>query len=135
MLYLGIVIGIFGIGFFLILIENHKAQLGNEGWTTKEIFNFVQPIALLLFLETLSLFFLRQYRIIFKEYKIFYSVYLRLFNYFHLLELETKDPEADKTQLRSQLIAETYNLTGDIKDDMSEPVFQDIVKKLIDKMK
>lgn len=132
MLYLGIAIGIFGVGFFLIFLEDYKANFLAKDST--EILELVRPITLLIFLETLSFFFLRQYRIIFREYKVFYSVYLKLFNYFHFLELSPTLNDEDIKQLKSQLLSESYNLNSENKDEIGEPAFQELIKKIIDKI-
>jgi hypothetical protein len=79
MLFMGIIIACFGIFVYLIMFSISRDDILKIGENSiVDVLIISRPIVLMLFIETLALFFLRQYRIIFNEYKDFYAVYMRL---------------------------------------------------------
>jgi hypothetical protein len=110
MLILGILFGIGGIIAAYILVTMTSSKIGNS-FDPKTILDIFRPILLLVFIETFTFFFLKQYRVIFNEYKLFYSIYLKLFNYLHIIELSPENKKADLIKmLNNALINEKYDL-------------------------
>jgi hypothetical protein len=86
MLVLGILFGTSGVVTASILFSSSSVTIGDL-LNPKSIISLLKPVLLLVFIETFTFFFLKQYRIIFNEYKLFYSIYLKLYNFFHVLQL------------------------------------------------
>lgn len=86
MLSLGILFGVGGVLASVIVFQLMEDKITNTWQDPHVVIGLLKPAILLVFVETFTFFFLKQYRIIFNEYKLFYSVFLRYLNYFHLLE-------------------------------------------------
>lgn len=137
MLGLGVFFGGLGVCFSIVMFKMSDMNLGS--WTEpRTILSILRPIILLIFVEIFTFFFLKQYRIIFNEYKLFYSVYLKLLNYFHLLELN-KDEATQKdliTAINAALLTEKYDLyeTG-IKTQVNEFDSSTAMQKLFESLR
>lgn len=139
MLFLGIIIGVFGVAIFIIVLGNISEKFDiKTDVNFRYILEASKPFILLLFIETISIFFLKQYRVIFNEYKIFYSVYLRLYNYFHAIELTELQNNTDNNsifnKLIEQLIQDNHRLPIYGGNDKVDFIYKDMLNKLIDKI-
>ena len=111
MLLLGILFGIGGIISAYILFTMTGNSIGSS-FNPKTTITVLRPVMLLVFIETFTFFFLKQYRVVFNEYKLFYSVYLKLLSYLHIVEL-AKDGESKKLmteKLNGAFLAEKFEL-------------------------
>ena len=111
MLGLGVIFGVGGVLASIIVFQ--ITEPGVTSWSDPHtILGIIRPVILLAFIETFTFFFLKQYRIIFNEYKLFYSVYLRLLNYYHIIECDSKLRESVETakDLKSALLTEKFEL-------------------------
>jgi hypothetical protein len=114
MLSLGILFGVGGVLASIIVFQLMEDKITNSWQDPHIIISLVKPAILLVFVETFTFFFLKQYRIIFNEYKLFYSTFIRYLNYFHLLELNSD------FRTRPELIAQINNLFLSEKIEMYE---------------
>lgn len=141
MLFLGICVGVFGVGAFLIYLENEQMGKAWDGsWNFYSVKNLISPVVLLIFVETLSFFFLKQYRIIFNDYKAYYKLYMKTCNYFHVLEM-SKLKQTNKLTISDEMVKdmsktflhEKFDLSG---EDVKEVAMagEEIIKKLVDKI-
>lgn len=88
MLSLGILLGVGGAVAGVITFK--YSQLTNaDTWTPKALFSLLRPFVLLTFIQVFTFFFLKQYRIIFNEYKRFYSSFLKAANYVNAIEMNS----------------------------------------------
>lgn len=111
MLILGIVFGTGGVIVAYILFTTTGSSI-DSSFNPKTTVNILRPVMLLVFIETFTFFFLKQYRVVFNEYKLFYSVYLKLFNYLHILELTVDGKEKKKMigEITTAFLKEKYEL-------------------------
>jgi len=88
MLALGMFFGVGGVLASIVTFQITEATIGNS-WTNPHTFlGIFRPVILLVFIETFTFYFLKQYRIIFNEYKRFYSAFLNMCGYFNIIELQ-----------------------------------------------
>jgi len=110
MLILGILFGIGGVVSAYILFTMTSNTIG-KAFDPPTIINILRPVLLLVFIETFTFFFLKQYRVIFNEYKLFFSIYLKLLNYQQVIESFTTDTQTVLTaKLNDVFLAERYDL-------------------------
>lgn len=137
MLALGITFGVGGLAAFYIVVGINFDTNSITDWSSPNTaLNFLRPTFLLIFIETFTFFFLRQYRVIFNEYKLFYSVYLRLYNYFHLIEIEPGEKISDNMIkiLIEKLQNEKFDLYESNKTSQINEFDNEVLKKIIDKI-
>jgi hypothetical protein len=134
MLMLGIFFALFGVGVFSLLLTGMKEELALANGNWEQIIIFSKPTVLLIFIETFSFFFLRQYRVIFNEYKDFYLQYQRMQKYFHLLEVTDGVQGATTTQQQQllELIQKEDVAFGQVNTDnqLFGSEFKDILSEL-----
>lgn len=141
MLMLGIIVAFTGVFVYLIMLNDAKKEVSDQNESTAvELFLISRPIILMLFIETLAVFFLRQYRIIFNEYKDYYTVYMRLQKYLQLFDLVNDQGENDPYEkLRQELFetvkGETISFSQIHTDNHTlDPEFLKMVSKLKDEI-
>jgi hypothetical protein len=141
MLWLGITIGVAGMFAFVYSLKTFFQETRTSN--TEFIVRMLRTFAIFSFMEVFSFYFLKQYRIVFNEYKRFYSLYLRLMNYYQYIESLTqqKDDEVLKAgyqHLREAMLKDTVSLhdesTLDKINEFDRTVSSDIVKALADKI-
>jgi hypothetical protein len=88
MLRLGIAFGIVGVLVSAIVFKVSDLNLGPAWQDPHTLLNILKPLIILLFMETFTFYFLKQYRIIFNEYKLFYSIFVDLLGTNSLIELD-----------------------------------------------
>ena len=105
MLSLGVGCGIGGVLISYIVYRREDIEIYTGSWTDiNNIMRILRPSILLLFIESFTFFFLKQYRVIFNEYKLFYSLKLKLLNYIHILELnDSADIATDNINVSKEL--------------------------------
>jgi hypothetical protein len=137
MLGLGVFFGGLGVCFSIIMFK--MADFNISTWDDpRTIIGILRPAVLLIFVEIFTFFFLKQYRIIFNEYKLFYSLYLKILNYFHLLEIngEPEKKEALLAKLNEAMLNEKYELyEGNTKAVINEFDNSTAIQKLIEALK
>lgn len=79
----GIVMAFIGVGVFYVALP----ELRQEASTTSYLPTVIRSVGILLFVEAIAWFLLRQYRVQIEDYKSFYRIYLRRANL--LLALKT----------------------------------------------
>lgn len=134
MLILGVMFSLFGVGIFSVTVtmmpEENVEKVDGFWW---KAYYFGRPFVMLLFIQIFAFFFLRQYRVIFNEYKDFYVQYQRMQRYYHLLELmngSDKISDQQKTELIeifktdpvgfSQISTDNQIIGSDFKDMVGE---------------
>jgi hypothetical protein len=142
MLGLGIVFGVGGLVTFYIVIGANFDTTQKYNWNdANTVINLLRPTLLLVFIETFTFFFLKQFRVIFNEYKLFYSVYLRLYNYFHLIEIEPGEVISDNLLkiIIEKLKDEKFDLYESNKtvqiQEFDNAAFVKVLDKVLDKIK
>ncbi|HEY5749471.1 MAG TPA: hypothetical protein VIU12_25560 [Chryseolinea sp.] len=138
MLFLGLTFGILGIGALLLVLEG-TLEDGNFALDGQHIIQLVRVTVMLIFIETLAFFFLRQYRVIYNEYKLFYSVRLKLLSYVSLFSLSKARVEgldrATMAKIIDQWLSEEIRLyTGELSAANDYPrAFKEILEALAGK--
>lgn len=132
MLMMGVLIGIFGLAFFWAVSAGGPA-IASENWLER-----IRPLALLVFIETIAFFFLRQYRIIYNEYKRFAGQKLKLLNFIAALELYMGEgrllPDANQLQSFITLLQnENFNLTSKVEEQLDTNALLDLLKQAMNK--
>lgn len=134
MLLMGVLIGIFGLAFFWAVSSGASAAAaGDVDWIVR-----IRPLALLVFIETIAFFFLRQYRIIYNEYKRFAGLKIRLMNFITTLEMYMKPtntfPEGEQLKnLLNILQNEPLNLTSKTDEPLDTNMLLDLLKQAMNK--
>jgi hypothetical protein len=90
MLRLGIAFGVFGVLVSAFVFQNSNLNLGPDWRDPHTFLGLLKPMVILLFMETFTFYFLKQYRIIFNEYKLYYSIFLDLLSTNSMVELESR---------------------------------------------
>jgi hypothetical protein len=80
-----------GVLASIITFQATESTIGNTWGSPHTFLGIFRPIVLLAFIEMFTFYFLKQYRIIFNEYKRFYSTFLNLSAYFNIIELCSTD--------------------------------------------
>jgi hypothetical protein len=88
MLLLGITFGITGVLVSAVVFQTSNLNLSIDWKDPHTIINILKPFIILLFMETFTFYFLKQYRIIFNEYKLYFSVLLDLLSTNSIQEIE-----------------------------------------------
>lgn len=136
----GIVMAFVGVIIFYITLP----EVSLENWNLKNyLAQIIRPTGVLIFVEAIAWFLLRQYRNLIEDYKVFHKMYLKRSNYLIVLKtLKTKNaPDADlimvtsllSEDLTGKLVAgETTESLENKKLKENNPVF-DIVRQLVDR--
>jgi len=134
MLRLGIMFGIAGVLISAIMFKVSNLDLGTSWQDPHTLLNVLKPIIILLFMETFTFYFLKQYRIIFNEYKLFYSIFIDLLAANSLIELDTI-PCLDKKTLQllqAKMSTPRYQMyerdTKEKIDEFAHPSILEIIK-------
>jgi hypothetical protein len=141
MLWLGIVIGVAGMFAFVYSLKTFFQDSRSLQFSAEFTVRMLRTFAIFSFMEIFSFYFLKQYRIIFNEYKRFFSLYLRLMNYYQYLELVETYPDNPKISykdMRDAILKDFVNMhdestLGSI-NEFEKTVASDIVKTLADKI-
>jgi hypothetical protein len=118
MLWLGIVIGVAGMFAFVLSLKTFFSDSASLQFNAEFTVRMLRTFAIFSFMEVFSFYFLKQYRIIFNEYKRFYSLYLRLMNYYQFIESMKMHPD-DATNnisyksMRDAMLADCINMHDD----------------------
>jgi len=103
------------------------------------IFSSIRPFSMLIFIESIAWFLLRQYRSLIEDYKNFYAVYLKKSNFISAIKL-LSDPNYKNEQQFSIILSlisldfkETLKSSDATKIIESEPI-REIAKMLVDKI-
>jgi preprotein translocase subunit SecG len=140
MLLLGVFFGVFGVLVSAFVFKMTNLDL-KGGWTDPHTYvSLLKPMIILIFMETFTFYFLKQYRIIFNEYKLFYSVFLSNVNINILVNLKSIKGIADDTEmfatLKTKIASETFNLyetgTKNQIDEFDHKSLIDLVSSLKD---
>ena len=111
MLLLGVLLGFGGVITAIWSFTNiHIAEKATLDAATT--ITLIKCALLLIFIETFCFFFLKQYRIMFNEHKLFYSLELRMLNYIHILENGRKltDKQELLKKINDMLANEKFDL-------------------------
>lgn len=130
MLFLGITIGIFGLLAFLLYVEIVGLGAPDQDESTANWINLARPVALLLFVETLAVFFLKQYQAMYREYKSFYSLYLKLHDFFHCMEVANDKTLSDKEKvtIANRIYDLKYDLSTGLEPGLKEPLWSKLAE-------
>jgi len=141
MLWLGLVIGVAGMLAFVYTLKEFSKEFTSIKFEPEFFIRMLRTFGIFAFMEVFSFYFLKQYRITFNEYKRFYTLYLRLMNYYHYLELSEKYPDtanASYKDVRDAVLKDSMNMHDDsIMEKISEfekSVASDVVKTLATKI-
>jgi hypothetical protein len=110
MLVGGIIMAFVGVTIFYVALP--QFQLGEDRWTYLE--KGIRPTGMLIFVEEIAWFLLRQYRALIEDYKAFHRLYLKRANY--LIALKTLClPEVSAAQIFLAASIMSEDLTGRLK--------------------
>jgi hypothetical protein len=102
----GIIMAFIGVGIFYVTLPETKGDQTLLLYWPK----VVRPTGVLIFVEAISWFLLRQYRALVEDYKWFYRLYLKRANYLAALRiLDTKNVRAEDAFVAVSLIREDYS--------------------------
>jgi len=99
MLVLGILFGASGVMVSYVVFTNEGLSISSSWSDPRTLLSILRPAILLFFIESFSIFFLKQYKVIFNEYKLFYQIYLKYINYFHVTEIQNNITHQDNLSL------------------------------------
>jgi len=110
MLVAGVVMAFIGVGVFYVSLP--QFQPGDDRWTYLE--RGIRPTGMLIFVEGIAWFLLRQYRALIEDYKTFHRMYVKRVNYLVALKILSV---AEVTPHQSFLVASmiSEDLTGRLK--------------------
>ena len=145
-LFVGSLIAIIGVFSFYIFNQNsHQVNiLENQISDKVEIINFLQRVSILIFIEFVAFFFLRQYRVLLEEYRYYEAIKRRLqdnrliINISENYEKKTETLKIilekclffqDRAKLNQNETTETLELEKITKDDLN------IIDKLLETLK
>jgi len=143
MLLLGVFFGVFGVLVSAFVFKMANLDL-KGGWSDPHTYiSLLKPMIILVFMETFTFYFLKQYRIIFNEYKLFYSLFLSNLNINVLANLKSINKiEADSdlySTLKAKIASENFNLyetgTKSQVDEFERKSVIDLVSNLKDLVK
>jgi hypothetical protein len=118
MLWMGLAIGVAGMLAFVYSLKNFFADTKASEDTFQFTIKLLRTFGIFSFMEVFSFYFLRQYRIVFNDYKRFFSLYLRLVSYYQVIELADAYPEKDKrekafAEIREAMLKDSINMHED----------------------
>ncbi len=135
MLILGLLVAVAGIVTFYFTLPNFS----NLKSTSDYLATTIRPSLILLFIQSISFYLLRQYRSLINDYKYFYNEYLkksRTFTAYQLLQNENVTPNEMKLIDSLLISAQESTFSGtDNKDDVPNDKVAEIVKVVLEKIK
>jgi len=143
MLWLGIVIGVSGMVAFVLSLKAFFQDTHFTSYSPDFTVRLLRTFGIFSFMEVFCFYFLKQYRITYNEYKRFYSLYLRLLNYYQYIEMMIKFPDAVASpagykDLRDAMLKDSVNMHDESNldkiNEFEKSVASDIVKTLADKI-
>lgn len=106
----GVIMAFIGVGIFYVSFPQFQA--GEDRWTYLE--KGIRPTGMLIFVEGIAWFLLRQYRALMEDYKAFHHLYLKRANYLIALKtLSASGISPPQMFLAASMISE--DLTGRLK--------------------
>ena len=131
----GVVMAFVGVGvFFISVFPNEGASSSIHSLvdllSSRQLLLAFRSFSMLVFIEAIAWFLLRQYRALIEDYKSFYRYYMRRANYLAALKISNQNRD-DK---QSGLIVRTFlteDLTGRLKKDETTENLEG--QRLIDK--
>jgi len=106
----GVIMAFIGVGIFYVSLP--QFQQGEDRWTYLE--KGIRPTGMLVFVEGMAWFLLRQYRALIEDYKAFHRLYLKRANYLVALKtLSATEISPSQMFLAATMISE--DLTGRLK--------------------
>ncbi len=133
----GVVMAFVGVAIFFVVLSSALRGLGTPevdssrifGLSESQIFLAFKSTAMLVFIEAIAWFLLRQYRALIEDYKSFYRYYMRRSNYLVTLKLlsEWKEPGL-RISLANTILTE--DLSGKLSPGESTELIEG--QKLID---
>jgi hypothetical protein len=134
MLILGLLIAVVGILIFYFTLPefNHTEK------ATEYIALVIRPTFILLFVQSISIFLLRQYRSLINDYKYFHNDYLKKSKTFVTYQLMQNEniSEIEMKLIDNLLTNETtFKDSNDETPNFPEEKFMDIIKILVEKVK
>ncbi|WP_254082907.1 hypothetical protein [Dawidia cretensis] len=139
MLWLGIVVGVLGIFAFILSLKMFFKDTSNLEFNAGLLILLLRTFAVFGFMEVFCFYFLKQYRITFNEYKRFFSLYLRLMNYYQYMEMVRVFPNgAVYKEMQEAILKDTFSLHDETMtekiNEFEKTVVNDIVKTLSTKI-
>lgn len=142
MLWLGIVIGVAGMLAFVLSLNIFFKDTTNFSFNAEFTVKMLRTFAIFSFMEVFSFYFLKQYRIIFNEHKRYYSLYLRIMNYYQYIEAIEKFPGSNSKvefeKMREAMLKDIVIMHEDSTlekiNEFEKSTAADIVKTLADKI-
>lgn len=134
MLFLGIIIAVLGIIFFYITIPNSKDYKD----PTLYLYAVIRPGLVLVFIQSISFYLLKQYRSLIIDYKYFYKDSINKFNLFSVYQLLVEKEDKDGYEKLIEYILnhkdEIITINNEEEKIDNEGLLK-IVDKLIEKVK
>jgi hypothetical protein len=138
MLRLGIFFGVFGVFVSALIFKTSNLEITNNWKDPHTYISLLKPFIILLFIETFTFYFLKQYRIIFNEYKLFYGLFLNNLNYNILYSLKNLKDYKDQPEImeifKTKITAENNVLyeqgTKTTIDEFQHQSILDVIEKV-----
>jgi hypothetical protein len=136
----------FGIGmallggflFYLILEASFDkfVSMGKKPETWELIFSALRATGILLLVESITYFFLRQYRALLSDYKYFFNIYTKRSDYAAAIRLLSNKniSDNDRKILIEKLLTEKTEQSSTSSPELDGPTLQKIVLELIKKI-
>jgi hypothetical protein len=120
MLILGLTIALIGASGFYFFLPEFKEEVTIEKYIAKSI----RPTLILLFVQSIAIYLLKQYRVLIEDYKYFQKEYETRSNALSLFQiLKSNDLGLDKQKLIEHLMSKQnteQNISKDMKDNKTE---------------
>jgi hypothetical protein len=102
----GVIMAFIGVGIFYVTLPETRGDETLTSYWPK----VVRPTGVLIFIESIAWFLLRQYRALVEDYKWFYRLYLKRANYLAAIRiLETENVRPEDMFIAASLIQEDYS--------------------------
>lgn len=135
MLILGLLMAILGVLVFYFTLPEFKGVTNSVNYLSLTI----RPTLILLFIQSIAFYLLKQYRSLINDYKYFHEEYLNKSQTFIIYQLMQNDNLSElEMKLIDKLLSDRKEKTknGDIEiDKMSQEKVLDVFKTIIDKFK
>ena len=137
LLTLGIGMALVGGYLFYSLVTPTSEVITLDAFKKMEIHQVIllslRPTGVLLLVESLSYFFLKQYRALQNDFKYFFNLYINRSDYAAVLKLLKRNDidNGDKTLLMEKLLSDKNGPTSPDNLDIDDPAIQKIISELL----
>jgi hypothetical protein len=110
LLFGGVVMAFIGVSIFYVTLPNTDELKADSALIPTYLTKAIRPTGVLVFVESIAWFLLRQYRALVEDYKWFYRLYLKRSNYLAAMRIVEKKPvQAEDLLIAAALIHEDFS--------------------------